>query len=167
MHLKVNKKVLFVVGMEQKIDFRYVKQRYHILPEEILIIESDELDRIQPYGDLMRDILLHVYQKNIEDIFIVHDKEDRKKSEDIKSIMEKSKALQHNQHTLDYLFGNANPEFPEGSIREWLEGNYRLIEDIQNKIEVIRRHPLMPSSVKVTELRLGKDNETQFDIEAF
>lgn len=153
MRLKENKKVLFIVGMEQKIDFHYVKQRYHILPEEILILESDELDRIQPYGDLMRDILLHVYQNDIEEIFIVQNKDDRKNNEDIQSMIEKSEDLQHNHQTLNYLFKNANPEFPEGSMREWFEGNHRLKEDNQNKIEVIRRHPLMPPSVKVTELQ--------------
>ena len=56
----------------------YVKRINHFLPEEIIILKSNELDKIEPFGDLMRDILIHVYQKNIEEILIVDPKEDRK-----------------------------------------------------------------------------------------
>ena len=104
MCLVENKKVLFLVGMEQEIDYGYVKKIYHILPEEIIILESDELDRIEPFGDLMRDILINVYQKNIEEIFIVDPKEDRKNSKDILGIIEKSIDLQMNIRTLNYIF---------------------------------------------------------------
>ena len=69
MDLAENKKVLLVVGMEQELDEGYVKKIYHILPEEIIILESNELDRIEPFGDLMRDILITCvskkYRRNI------------------------------------------------------------------------------------------------------
>ena len=74
MCLAENKKVLLLVEREQEIDYEDMKQRYHILQEEMIILESDELDRIQPFGDLMRDILIYVYEKNIEEIFIVNTK---------------------------------------------------------------------------------------------
>ena len=60
-----------------------MKKIDHFLPEEIIILKSNELDRIEPFGDLMRDILIHVYQNNIEEIFIVDPKEDRKNSKDV------------------------------------------------------------------------------------
>ena len=146
MCLVENKKVLFLVGREQEIDYGYVKQRYHILPEEIIILESDELDRIQPFGDLMRDILLNVYEKNIEEIFIVDTEEDRKNLENILGIIGK------NIPTLNYIFTHCKPEFPDRTIKEWFEGKNILIDDRKNTIEVIRCHPLMPRSVKVTEV---------------
>ena len=52
----------------------------------------------------MRDILIHVYQNNIEEILIVEPKEDRKNSEDVLGEIEKNIDLQKNIRTLDYLF---------------------------------------------------------------
>ena len=71
MNSKENTKVLLVVGMKQQLDEEDVKKINPFLPEEIIILERNELDRIEPFGDLMRNILIHVYQKNIEEIFIV------------------------------------------------------------------------------------------------
>ena len=153
MDLEENKKVLLVVGMEQELDEGDVKRIAHILPEELIILESNELARIEPFGDLMRDILIHVYQKNIEEILIVDPKEDRKNSEDVLGEIEKNIDLQMNIRTLDYLFTNCYPEFPARTIKEWFEGNHILVNEIQDIIDVIRRHPLMPPSVKVTVLK--------------
>ena len=74
-----------------------------ILPEEIIILKSNELDRIEPFGDLMRDILIHVYQKNIEEIFIADPKEDQKEFEDVLGEIEKNIELQI-EHSYIRLF---------------------------------------------------------------
>ena len=94
MDLEENKKVLLVVGMKQELDESVIKKIDHFLPEEIIILESNELDKIEPFGDLMRDILIHVYQKNIEEILIVEPKEDRKNSEDVLGKIEKNIDIQ-------------------------------------------------------------------------
>ena len=83
---------------------------------------------------------------------IVDPKEDRKNSKEVLGKIEKSIDLQMNIRTLDYLFTNCYPEFPARTIKEWFEGNHILVNEIQDIIDVIRRHPLMPPSVKVTVL---------------
>ncbi len=164
MYLKENKKVLFVVKRETEIDSRDVKERYQILPEEIIILESDELDQIEPFGELMREILLYVYQKNIEEIVIVDTKKDRKDSVDVLGIIGKNIDPQKNMSTLHYLFTHCHPEFSNTTLIEGLEGNDSFIDTKQKSVEVIRRHPLMPPSVKVTELPIGSENEKQHKI---
>lgn len=153
MDLEENKKVLLVMGMKQELDEGVVKKINHFLPEEIIILESNELARIEPFGDLMRDILIYVYQKNIEEILIVDPKEDGKNSKEVLGKIEKNIDMQKNIRTLDYLFTNCYPEFPARTIKEWFEGNHILVNEIQDIIDVIRHHPLMPPSVKVTVLK--------------
>ena len=51
----------------------------------------------------MRDILIHVYQNNIEEILIVDPKEDRKKLEDVLGEIEKNIDLQI-EHSYTRLF---------------------------------------------------------------
>ncbi|KAA9021036.1 carbonic anhydrase [Niallia endozanthoxylica] len=167
MYLKENKKVLFVVGREKEIDFHDVKHRYQVRPEEMILLESDELDKIEPFGELMREILLHVYQKNIEEIVIVDTNKDRKDSEDILGRIGESIDPHQSMSTLHYLFTHCNPEFSNTTIMEWFEGNHSFIGTNQKSVEVIRSHPLMPSSVKVMELRIGHENETQHEVDIF
>jgi len=167
MYLNENKKVLFLVGRKKEINFYNVKHRYQILPEEIILLESSELDNIEPFGELMREILLHVYQKNIEEIVVVNTNKDRKDSEDILGRISKSIDQQKNINTFHYLFTHCHPEFSNTTIMDWFEGNHSFIDTNQKSVEVIRRHPLMPPSVKVTELRIGNENETQHEIDVF
>ena len=77
-----------------------MKKIDHFLPEELIILKSNELARIEPFGDLMRDILIYVYQNNIEEILIVEPKEDRKNLEDVLGEIEKNIDLQKNIRTL-------------------------------------------------------------------
>ena len=84
MDLEKNIKVLLVMGMEQELAEGYVERISHILPGELIILKSNELARIEPFGDLMRDILIYVYQNNIEEILIVDPKKDRKNTEEPK-----------------------------------------------------------------------------------
>ena len=47
----------------------------------------------------MRDILINVYEKNIEEIFIVDTKEDRKNLEDIFGKIEKNRLAKEYSYT--------------------------------------------------------------------
>ncbi len=116
-----NKKVLLLVERDQEIDYEDMKQRYHILQEEMIILESDELDRVQPFGDLMRDILIYVYKKKIEEIFIVNTKSDKKNSEDLLGING------NNLQTFNYIFTHCKPQFPDRTLKDWFEGKNKLI----------------------------------------
>ena len=153
MDLEENKKVLLVVGMKQELDNESIKKIEHFNSDEIVILKSNELDKFEPFGDLMRDILIHVYEKNIEEILIVEPKEDLKNLTDVLSKIENNIQFKKNIRTLDYLFTYCDPEFPARTMKEWLEGTPTSVDGIQHTIEGIRRHPLMPPAVKVTELK--------------
>ena len=114
MYIDEKKKVLFVIGMEHKME-HLIKQNTNINPENIMILQSYE-PVISPFGDLMRDIIIAVYQENVEEIFVVATKDDQKNTGDILNKIYKNKELQEKIQTLDYLFKNCKPEFPEGSI---------------------------------------------------
>ena len=153
MNLVENKKVLLVVGMKQELDDGYIKKLEHFSQEEVIVLKSNELDGIEPFGDLMRDILIQVYQKDIEEILIVEPKKDRKNLTDVLSKIEKNIQFKKNTRTLDYLFTYCDPEFPARTMKEWLEGNSISVHGIQHTIDMIRRHPLMPPFIKVSELK--------------
>lgn len=152
------KKVLFVVGMDHQLN-QLIKQVPNINPQNMIILESYSPFILQPFGDFMRDIILAVYQENVEEIFVVTTKADHQYSRDILNKMYENKELQKKMKILDYLFENCGSEFPEDNIRGWLAGGNHVTDHVQRNADVIRQHPLLPSFVKVTELCIDRKNE--------
>lgn len=159
MNMDEKKKILFVIGMEQNPE-RIMKKMTRLHPHNILILQCYG-PVISPFGDLMRDIIISVYQENVEEIFVTVPKDDRKKTREIHKKIYENKGLQEKMQTLDYLFKNCMSQFPNGSIREWLEGSETSSNSMQNLVNVIRNHPLMPSNVKVTEFLIGNENQSK------
>lgn len=152
------KKVLFVIGMEHRIE-QIIKENTNLNPENILILKSYE-HVISPFGDLMRSILIAVYQENVEEIVVSTVQNNQKTRVNIEKIYE-NKELQDKIRILDYLFQNSKPEFPAGSIKEWLEGSKTSRESMQNSVNIIRQHPLIPSNINVREIFIGNQTEKQ------
>ncbi|WP_147534350.1 carbonic anhydrase [Bacillus marasmi] len=144
-----NTKVLFVIGMEHKLE-NIIKQKMSINPESILFIHGYRHDAIEPFGNLMREIILAVYMENVEEIYLVSMHDVKKNDRSILNKICERIGSQEEIETVDYLFKNCRPEFPNSNVKEWLEGSKPLTT--AERTDVIRNHPLMPTNVKVTEL---------------
>ncbi|MEH7120005.1 carbonic anhydrase [Neobacillus vireti] len=158
MNIDEKKKVLYLIGMEQNSE-SIIKKLTSLQPNS-LILPCYEID-IAPFGDLMRDIIIAVYQENVEEIFVTVSKDDRKYYREIFKEISENKGFQEKLHTLDYLFKNYMPEFPKISIKEWLEENTNSSSRMQNIVDIIQNHPLIPSNVKVTEYLIETENELE------
>ena len=143
------KKVLFVVGMEHELK-TLIEQQMNINPESILFIHHNRPEALEPFGTLMRDIIVAVYMENVEEIYLVSTNVDKKHEEGLLDKIYEKLGSQEEIQTLDYLFKNCMPEFPNRNLREWIEGNQTIPDG--GAIDVIRKHPLIPSDVKVTNL---------------
>ena len=157
------KKVLFVIGMEQKLE-RFIKGETNVNPENVLILQTYQPVVSHPFDDLMRDIIIAVYQAHVEEIVVVSTNDYQKNTGDILNKIYKNKELQDKIQTFDYLFKNCMPEFPEGTVSVWLQGGKTLKESVQKTVNIIRNHPLLPSNVKVKELYIDKRNEKLSEI---
>ncbi|MEH7386055.1 carbonic anhydrase [Bacillus sp. JJ1521] len=156
MYLGEKKKVLFVAGREYKPVYltKYVND---INPEDMIILNSYGREVLQPFGELMRDIIITVYQENIEDIIVVGDEGTGTLSQPVRCTC--PSVPQDKLETLEYLFENCMPEFPGMSLREWLEGYKTVTEYVQKSADTIRNHPLMPSDVIVRGLFINSETE--------
>ena len=152
------KKVLFVIGTEQKLE-RFIKEEINVNPENMIILQTYKPVVSYPFDDLMRDIIIAVYQDNVEEIVVVSTNDDQKNTDNIMNKLYKNKELQNKIQTLDYLFKNCMPEFPEGTVSTWLHGGKTLTDSVQKTVSTISNHPLLPSHVKVKELHIDQANE--------
>ncbi|WP_066074582.1 hypothetical protein [Neobacillus soli] len=157
------KKVLFVIGMEQRLE-RFIKEETNVKPENMIILQTYQPVVSHPYDDLMRDIIIAVYQDNVEEIVVVSTNDYQKNTGNILNKIYKNQELQDKIQTLDYLFKNCMPEFPEGTVSVWLQGGKTLTDSVQKTVNIIRNHPLLPSHIKVKELYIDQGNEKLSEI---
>ena len=151
MSFKDEKKKVLVVG-EVEHQMNVIKLETNVNLENVIFLKSYSSVISHPFDDLMRDIIVTVYQENVEEIFVVTSK-GTNDTGDILSKIDNNKELQQKIQTLDYLFKNTRPEFPGGTVREWLQGDKTVTAaaSIQKTLHIIRNHPLLPSYVKVKE----------------
>ncbi|WP_026021941.1 carbonic anhydrase [Bacillus timonensis] len=166
MYSDKRKNVLFVAAMECKPEF-LTKHVNHINPEDIIILRSYEGGVLQPFGDVMRDIIIAVYHKNIEEIFVIAAKNEQHPLEDILSKLADNHDFQEKLQTLDYLFKNNIPELSGASTREWLEGHKTAMDFVQKSVNTIRNHPLIPSDVRVHGLFMNRETEEMSEVGVF
>ena len=72
----------------------FIKKKIKINPENILILQSYGPVISQPFGDLMRDIIISVYQENVDEVVVVASKEVQKNNGDILNKIVEKKELQ-------------------------------------------------------------------------
>lgn len=167
MYLDENKKALFVIGMDQKLE-QLLQQATNIHPKNMLVLSSFGPVISHPYSDLMRDIIIAIYQENIEEVFVVGTTEDQGNTVDKQNLLNKicdSERVKKNIQTFDYLFQNCMQEFPNVSVSDWLEGSKTVAEGIQKSVNIIRHHPLIPSHVKVHGLFMNREKEQLVEVD--
>lgn len=148
MNLNKNKKALLLTDIESGLE-PLLQQVTNIQPENMLTIQSYGTVISHPYGDIMRSVIIAIYQENVEEIFVVGTKDKKAATVHVQTQFE---SMKNKIQTLDYLFQNCMPEFSGGTVDEWLNGNENIIDSIEKSVDVIRHHPLVPSYVKVCGL---------------
>ncbi|GAE29371.1 carbonic anhydrase [Halalkalibacter hemicellulosilyticus] len=157
---KNNKKTLFLIDIDPEWE-TILQKVVNNQPENMLTLQSYGPEISHPYGDIMRSIIIAVYQENVEEIFVVGSKDKGTESIDIESLLySENNDMKDKVERLDYLFQNCRPEFSGGKVIEWLEGKKNTIESIEKSVDTIRNHPFIPSYVKVRGLIMNNKSET-------
>ncbi|MCI4251094.1 carbonic anhydrase [Bacillus sp. CCB-MMP212] len=146
-----NKKVLLLTDIEHGIE-PIIQQVTNIQQENMLTIHSYDSIIVHPYGDIMRSIIIAIYQENVEEIIVVGIED---KETDVVNLQIQRDSIKNNRE-LDYLFENCMPEFSNGSLDEWLSGKENVSENIEKSIDMICHHPLVPSDVKVHGFKIDR-----------
>jgi len=155
---KKKKRLFFMIGLESDWE-QMIKKSTNSNPEEIVFLHTEGPGVLHPFDDLMREIIVTVYQQNIEEIVVVSTKEAQTDTEDTLSKILDRKEFQDKRTTLDYLLNNCQPEFPDQNIEDWLNGSISSNDSTQTIVNTIRHHPLLAPDVVVSELSIDSENE--------
>lgn len=155
--MNLEKKVLFLTNVEKGLE-SLLQELTNIRSENMLTIQSYGPVITNPYGDIMRSIIIAIFQENVEEIFVVGTKD--KGQHALVDIQTELHSKKYKIQTLDYLFQTSMPEFSGGTVNEWLNGKENVSSNIEKSVNIIRDHPIVPSHVKVHGLIVhNKDRE--------
>lgn len=150
MAVNTDKNILFVIDLDVNIN-DLLNRDQNKNRENIIVLQSGLV--ISPFDDLMRSIIIAVYQHNIEEIVVVSSpNKNRQKSFWTRRVAEYQVEYPEKIQTLNYLFKNCKPEFLENDLSEWFEGGETVTNGARNTVSVISQHPLIPSDIKITEI---------------
>ncbi|RSK27742.1 hypothetical protein EJF36_13130 [Bacillus sp. HMF5848] len=122
-----------------------------LLPEntDLLVLRTHGALITEPFGDLMRTLLLYCRDLNIEEILVIGEQE----SGALLSIHKEE------HPAIEYLL---KYKYSVGSIDKWLQLSYQSVEDnVMRTLEVIQNNPLLPEHVKTSGYVLSEKNEMQ------
>ncbi|WP_312097311.1 carbonic anhydrase [Niallia sp.] len=151
MNLEKTKKVLFLMDVRESLE-SILKEETNIQRENMLTIKCFGPVISNPFGDIMRSIIIAIYQEQVEEIFVVGTGEEGYNAISI------DRQSDVKTQTLDYLFQNSMPEFSGETINEWLNGKQNTGDNIKNCVNMICHHPLVPANVKVRGLMINNQH---------
>lgn len=165
--LLIKGKKLFLIGMEDNVE-EALQQKWGVPLQDMLILKIIGPEITQPYGDLMRDIIIKVYNENVKSIFVVGVKEGEQavlSSKDILTKLSKQKDVEKKVATLNYIFKNCMVGFPYDTVTGWLRGSGSVIQGIERSIEILRHHPLIPDYMKIQGVIWDEKNKAFQEID--
>lgn len=154
MNLDENQKALFLTDVENGLE-SILQEMTNIRVENMLTIQSYDSVISHPYGDIMRSVIIAIYQENVKEIFVVGTKDKRTATVNVQTQLD---SIKDKIQTLDYLFQNCMPEFSGCTVEGWLNGKETGSDNIVKSVDSIRHHPLVPSHVKVSGLIINKND---------
>ncbi len=154
------KKVLCIIGMEDQLE-QWLYSVAQFPPEQMMVLKSYGPIISEPFDSLMRSVIIAVYQENVGEIFVIGAVDSDQSISDLSNLISemKQKVIPEDKiQTVDYLFKHCFPEFTANDMTQWIEGSNTVTDGIKQSVDLIRRHPLMPSGIRVHGLLMDTVN---------
>ncbi|OXS80139.1 hypothetical protein [Domibacillus enclensis] len=114
--------------------------------EQLIITTSFGTIISQPYGCTIRDIILAVYSEDIEEIYIIGEKDSKEHAingEEILSKIRKAGIAKETIETIEYI------DAAGSNLSSWLSGKQDVNKMITENIDLIKSHPLIPKTLSI------------------
>jgi len=97
----------------------------------------------QPFGNIMRSIIVAIYELNAREVCVVGHHECGMTGLNSQNIIEKARACGISSDTLNTL------QHSGIHLSRWLTGFDNVQESVVSSVEIVRNHPLLPKNIPV------------------
>lgn len=136
------KKTMIITGVNEAIyplfsEITYKKNK------DMMILNSFGAVITQPYGCLIRNIILAIYNEMVEEIFIIGEMESKEVNLNISDKIKEHGVSKEILKTINYI------DVVEHDVINWLTGPQNIEDVIKKNKDLIKGHPLIPKSIPV------------------
>ncbi|KIL48292.1 hypothetical protein [Jeotgalibacillus soli] len=145
MEKTIEKKALVLTGLSEK--------SHHLFPaitnrsvDQLVIASSFGAIISQPYGCMVRNVIFAVYSENIEEIYIIVEKDSKEHTvtgDEILSKIQEAGITKETIKTIEYI------DAAGCNLSNWLAGKQDVKKIITENIELIKHHPLLPKTLSI------------------
>lgn len=96
-----------------------------------------------PFGSAVRSLLIAIYELGVEQVMVIGHTDCGAQSLNSKRVLAHMKERGIADKNIDML------KFCGLDVESWLNGFYSVEEAIKSSVELIRKHPLIPSDIKI------------------
>ena len=110
---------------------------------DVKIIKNAGATLTQPFGSVVRSLLIAIYELGVEEILIIGHTDCGVQHMDSQALIEKMKEQGIDQHTLDMM------DYCGIDFEKWLSGFDDVDTSVLQAVELLRNHPLVPAHVRI------------------
>ncbi|WP_042346775.1 beta-class carbonic anhydrase [Bacillus massiliigorillae] len=110
---------------------------------DVKIIKTAGAVVSHPFGSVMRSIMVAIYELKADEVYVIGHHDCGMSAVSVDKMVEKMKERNVSPEIFSTL------EHSGIDIEAWLRGFKDVSESVQNSVEVIKNHPLMPGDVNV------------------
>ncbi|WP_332691324.1 hypothetical protein [Halalkalibacter lacteus] len=156
------KKILVITDIKHEFQ-QQLPKLLNMEASRLLVLSSVGASITQPYGCLVRNILLEIYQQNIEQIYLIVPKEHTSPKFNQTILLDKFEKDGIDQgllHALNYS------RIVKEDILSWLKGNEVDGEaTLKQSLNLLKKHPLIPKRVSISAYTMNVETGNLIEIE--
>src|SRR5690606_38558347 len=110
---------------------------------DVKIVKSAGAVINHPFGGIMRSLIVAIYELNASEVYIIGHHDCGMSAIEPDKILEKMKTRGISEETIDMM------RYSGVNLDDWLGGFDNVNESVKHSVDMVRRHPLMDSTVPV------------------
>lgn len=137
-----NKKMVILTCMDTRL-VELLPKAMNFKNGDVKLIKNAGAIVTQPFGNIMRSIIVAIYMLGAEEVFVVGHHECGMTALNADDILSQTKDYGISPQTIDTLKNSGI------QLKEWLRGFDSVRGGVENSVSIIRNHPLLPDYVQV------------------
>lgn len=137
-----DKKIVILTCMDTRL-VELLPKALNLRNGDVKVVKSAGAIVNHPFGGIMRSLLVAVYELQADEIYVIGHYDCGMSAVDPNLMIEHMLERGIKQETLDVI------NFAGMDLKEWLRGFGDVKTSVQKSVDLIRRHPLIPTGVPV------------------
>lgn len=137
-----DKKMVILTCMDTRL-VELLPKAMNIHNGDVKLIKNAGAIVTQPFGNIMRSIIVAIYELNADEVLVVGHYQCGMTGLDSERIINKARAQGITEDTISTLHHSGI------NLSRWLTGFDDVKQGVENSVEIIRNHPLLPKNIPV------------------